>query len=373
MSLVKRINASKSVRVRIAVAALLLTITAGGALGVVDHKTVTIDVDGQRMTVATMRTSVGDILGDQGLTPSAGDVVSPGPSSGIGDGATITFHRLKTVTLTVDGTSRQITTTAVTVEQALAQQNLGGPTVDVEASRTAPLPVEGAAVSVILPKPVRLVDAKKVSRPTIAAKTVGDLLVDLGAPLAGDDVVVPAADTPVTANMTVDVTRIRTAQVTATEPVTAPDKETPDPTLIRDKRQVTSPGKPGAQEVTYSVTTVDGKETERVKLGATQITAPVAAQVRVGTKPGAPFVPFGSVWDRLVQCESTGNWAINTGNGFFGGVQFDQNTWDRWGGQEYAPRADLATREEQIAIAEKTLAAQGWGAWPSCSSKLGLR
>ena len=60
--------------------------------------------------------------------------------------------------------------------------------------------------------------------------------------------------------------------------------------------------------------------------------------------------------------------AINTGNGFYGGVQFDQNTWDRWGGQEYAPRADLATREEQIAIAEKTLAAQGWGAWPACSA-----
>ena len=81
----------------------------------------------------------------------------------------------------------------------------------------------------------------------------------------------------------------------------------------------------------------------------------------------------GAVWDDVAQCESGGNWSINTGNGFYGGVQFDQNTWERWGGLEYAPRADLATREEQIAIAKKTQAVQGWGAWPSCSSKLGLR
>jgi uncharacterized protein YabE (DUF348 family) len=360
-------------RVRIAIAALLATIVAGGILGVVRHKTVTIDVDGKIMTVATMRSSVEDVLADQGLHPASGDLVKPAASSGLGDGETITFHRLKTVVLNVDGTPREIKTNAVTVEQALAQQNLGGPTVDVEASRTAPLPVDGAAVSVILPKPVTVVDAKKVSKPVVAAKTVGDLLADLGAPLSGDDIVTPAADTPVSADMKIAVTRIRTEQVTATEPLTAPDKETPDPTLVKDKREVTTPGKPGSQEVTYSVTTVDGKETKRVKLEAKELTQPVAAEVKVGTKPGAPFVPFGSVWDRLVQCESTGNWAINTGNGFYGGVQFDQNTWDRWGGQEYAPRADLATREEQIAIAEKTLAAQGWGAWPACSSKLGLR
>ncbi|SKY48526.1 resuscitation-promoting factor RpfB [Mycobacteroides abscessus subsp. abscessus] len=132
-------------------------------------------------------------------------------------------------------------------------------------------------------------------------------------------------------------------------------------------------GKPGRANVTYNVTIVNGKVVKRDKLSADQLAAPIAATVKIGTKEGAPDVPSGSVWDRLAQCESTGNWAINNGNGFFGGIQFDQNTWDRWGGQEYAPRADLATREEQIAVASKTQAAQGWGAWPACSSSLGLR
>lgn len=78
-----------------------------------------------------------------------------------------------------------------------------------------------------------------------------------------------------------------------------------------------------------------------------------------------------STWDALAKCESGGNWAINTGNGFYGGVQFSASTWRAYGGAEYAPRADLATREQQIAIAERTLAGQGWGAWPTCSKKVG--
>jgi nucleoid-associated protein YgaU len=77
-------------------------------------------------------------------------------------------------------------------------------------------------------------------------------------------------------------------------------------------------------------------------------------------------------WDRLAQCESSGNWSINTGNGYYGGVQFSDQTWDGFGGERYAARADLATRAQQIDIAERVLDVQGWGAWPACSAKLGL-
>jgi len=77
-----------------------------------------------------------------------------------------------------------------------------------------------------------------------------------------------------------------------------------------------------------------------------------------------------STWDRVAQCESSGNWAINTGNGYFGGLQFSQSTWNEFGGGAYAPRADLATKSQQIAIAEKTLAGQGWGAW-TCAAIVG--
>ncbi|MFI6870390.1 transglycosylase family protein [Nocardia sp. NPDC050406] len=79
-----------------------------------------------------------------------------------------------------------------------------------------------------------------------------------------------------------------------------------------------------------------------------------------------------SDWDRLAQCEAGGNWGINTGNGYQGGLQFSPSTWTAHGGGEFAPTANQATREEQIVIAEKVLATQGWGAWPSCSSSLGL-
>lgn len=87
-----------------------------------------------------------------------------------------------------------------------------------------------------------------------------------------------------------------------------------------------------------------------------------------GTASAAP----DSDWDRLAQCEAGGNWGINTGNGYHGGLQFSPTTWTAHGGGEFASTANQATREQQIVVAERVLAAQGWGAWPSCSSQLGL-
>ena len=79
-----------------------------------------------------------------------------------------------------------------------------------------------------------------------------------------------------------------------------------------------------------------------------------------------------ATWDALAQCESSGNWSINTGNGYYGGLQFSPATWSGFGGGEYAARAHQATRAEQIAVAERVLDVQGWGAWPACSRRLGL-
>lgn len=79
-----------------------------------------------------------------------------------------------------------------------------------------------------------------------------------------------------------------------------------------------------------------------------------------------------SVWDRVAKCESGGNWKINTGNGFYGGLQFSASTWRAFGGGKYASTANKASKAEQIAIARRTLAAQGPGAWPVCSQKAGL-
>ncbi|KUG51993.1 hypothetical protein AVL62_08680 [Serinicoccus chungangensis] len=87
---------------------------------------------------------------------------------------------------------------------------------------------------------------------------------------------------------------------------------------------------------------------------------------------GSAQAASGETWDAVAQCESGGNWSINTGNGYYGGLQFVQSTWEGFGGTEYAPRADLATRAQQIAIAENVLAVQGPGAWPVCSVEAGL-
>ncbi|TVL90680.1 transglycosylase family protein [Streptomyces sp. SAJ15] len=80
----------------------------------------------------------------------------------------------------------------------------------------------------------------------------------------------------------------------------------------------------------------------------------------------------GWPWSCVAECESSGDWHINTGNGFYGGLQFTQSTWEEHGGRAYAPRADLAPRERQIEIAERVLTTQGWRAWPVCSRRYGL-
>jgi hypothetical protein len=100
--------------------------------------------------------------------------------------------------------------------------------------------------------------------------------------------------------------------------------------------------------------------------------APAAPTVAPPSGPSAPPAPDAPThdWDAVAQCESGGNWSINTGNGFYGGLQFTSSTWLAFGGGVYATRADLAARAQQIAIAEKVLAAQGPGAWPTCGRSL---
>jgi hypothetical protein len=78
-------------------------------------------------------------------------------------------------------------------------------------------------------------------------------------------------------------------------------------------------------------------------------------------------------WGCVAECESSGRWNANTGNGFYGGLQFRRPTWEKFGGLAYAPRADLATRQEQITVAEEVVATQGWEAWPACSKRYALR
>ena len=110
--------------------------------------------------------------------------------------------------------------------------------------------------------------------------------------------------------------------------------------------------------------TTTGRSLARLAVvGAVAAGAPL---VLAGTATAAPE----SAWDKLAQCESGGNWNINTGNGYHGGLQFSQSTWRAHGGTGSASKA---SKSQQIAVAEKVLKSQGWKAWPACSKKLGYR
>ena len=100
--------------------------------------------------------------------------------------------------------------------------------------------------------------------------------------------------------------------------------------------------------------------------------AATALAFGIGVAGVAPAEAATTVWDKLAQCESGGNWKINTGNGYYGGVQFSARTWKAYGGASYASRANLATKAEQIAIARRVLAGQGPRAWPVCGRRAGL-
>jgi LysM repeat protein len=97
------------------------------------------------------------------------------------------------------------------------------------------------------------------------------------------------------------------------------------------------------------------------------VVSPAAYQPKASSysAPSAPVAGDGSVWDKIAACESGGNWSINTGNGYYGGLQFTQGTWAGAGGTAYAPRADLATRDQQIAVASRL----SMGNWPVCGSR----
>lgn len=375
MSSLARLNSTRSTTLYLVVAALLATLIVGGATAVARHKTVTIDVDGEMISLSTMSTDVDGALEAAGYEPGDKDLVAPAPGSDIADGETVVLRRARELTVTIDGEPEKIWTTALTVDDALQQMDLAED-VHVSASRGERLPLEGTELEVALPKQVTVVDGAAPAAPmTLAAPTVGEFLEEAGMPLIEADTVTPGPDETVTDGTEIVVTRNRTEMRTETTDVEPPAERIEDPTMNMSRTVVENPGSPGVSDITWAVNLVNGEEVGREKVDEVVEVPAQPKVVRVGAKPGTevPPVENGAIWDALAQCEATGNWAINTGNGYYGGVQFDQNTWERQGGLKYAPRADLATREEQIAIASVTQKSQGWGAWPSCTSRLGLR
>ncbi|MFF7313580.1 transglycosylase family protein [Streptomyces sp. NPDC008137] len=118
-------------------------------------------------------------------------------------------------------------------------------------------------------------------------------------------------------------------------------------------------------------TTRDNARKNPVRTTAVLAGAALLAPLGLLAATGNAAAADSGVWDRIAQCESGGNWHINTGNGYYGGLQFAPSTWSAYGGTAYAATADRASKSQQIAVATKVQRAQGWGAWPTCSARAG--
>ncbi|EID16212.1 resuscitation-promoting factor [Mycolicibacterium phlei] len=375
MTAFAKIHESRSPLLRLLVGATLLALIVAGGYAVSAHKTVTLTVDGTTVTVATMKSRVIDIVSENGFAVGERDDLFPAADQTVGQDGTIVLRRSRPLQVSLDGQdSREVWTTASTVDEALQQLQMAD-TAPAAASRGTRVPLSGMSLPVVSAKTVHINDAGVERTVTLAAPNVAGLLEAAGAPLAQRDEVVPAASAPVTEGMQITVTRNRIEKVTERVPLPAPMTRVEDPTLNQSRQIVEDPGTPGTQDVVFAIAKLNGVETGKLPVANVVVTPARPGVLRIGTKPGTevPPVTNGHIWDALARCEAGGNWAINTGNGYYGGVQFDQNTWERNGGLRYAPRADLATREEQIAIAEVTRARQGWGAWPTCSGRIGAR
>jgi hypothetical protein len=145
-----------------------------------------------------------------------------------------------------------------------------------------------------------------------------------------------------------------------------------DSTMYTDQVKVTKAGVNGSEDVTYDDKYINGKLGHRVVVARHLLSTAKSRYETVGTKhrPAPTYSSSGLNWDGVANCESGGNWHDNTGNGYYGGLQFSYSTWLSNGGGAYASRADLATKAEQIAIATKLYRSRGSSPWPVCGRYL---
>ena len=328
-------------------------------------RTVTLSVDGHESQVRTFGDNVGDVLAAKGITPDEHDSVVPSVDSPINDGSRIAVRLGRPLELSIDGDKkRTLWTTATTVSGALDQLGLRAGNVALSVSRGADIDRSGMALEMTTPKLVSLkVGNDTVERRNIPAQTVGELLQKVGAGVDRNDVVRPSRSAELTDRTKIVVTKIgvRTKHVPR-ESIPAPVTEQKDGSMMAGDTETVRGGRDGMRDVTYRVKFRNGEVVKRQVLKQTVLRQPVAEIVKVGTKT----VDTG-VWDAIAACESGGNWAANTGNGYYGGLQFNLGTWAAYGG---SGRPDQNSREQQIAVAERVRdASGGYGAWPVCGSR----
>lgn len=373
-------NSSRTPAVKRVVASTVAgaAIVGSATAAVAAQKDITVDVNGEAKTISTFSGDVDKALQAAGVEVTDADLVYPAPGQKLANGDTLTVRTAKPVAVVVDGVAQELTSTAATVGDLLDEAGMAA-NAATDIDRDQPV-TEGLNVDVTTPKIVSINDGGAVTYTSAAAKTVGDLLTERGITFDSNDRLNVPLDAQVTPNMQINLDRVEIVKDREIVDVKAPAKYIDDPEMEEGTEEVREEGVLGEKQVIRHTVLVNGQPEDTFVASAHETREAKPAVIVRGTKKAegntgaaAPAVANGSVWDSIAQCESGGDWSINTGNGYHGGLQFNPGTWAAYGGTAYAPTADQATREQQIAIAEKTQAAQGWGAWPACTAKLGLR
>jgi resuscitation-promoting factor RpfB len=375
-ALVEAVSTWKRKFLKATVLALLVTITGGGATAIAMDKSITVDVDGQEKTVRTFDSTVGDVLAGEGIAIGEHDALSPSPNAKVGDGGKITLDRGRLVKATVDGEQKEGWVHSVNVGEALDQLGINDDGAWVSDDRGKDVPLSGMALQVKSLKTVTLYDGGNAPRQLkTTALTVGEMMQAEKLALGAEDAVEGGADLKIANGAEIHISRTGVSVINVAEPIAPPVEEVLDDEMKKGETKVEQEGVAGEAMKSYRVTLKNGQEVGREEIGSQVTKAPVAKKIRKGTKAAPnPVISDGSDWDRLAGCEAGGNWGINNGNGYYGGLQFSASTWTANGGGEYAPMAHQATREQQIAIATKVRDAAGgkYTAWPGCRAKLGL-
>jgi len=369
---------------RIALVALVAAVVAALVATTVGYaamsKTVTLSVDGEAEQVSTMGGTVGDVLEAEGVDVGKRDVVAPGLDAKVDEGTRIAVRYARELQVTVDGEERSYWVTATDVASALDQLGIRAAGAELSVSRGAEISRKGLEMEVVTPKKIKLKEgARKARKVSVPALTVADAIDELGLKVDEDDEVKPRRKASLEDGDKVVVTKVRLAKKRVTEAIDFSTVEKNDSSMLEGNTKVVRSGEAGKRAVVYKLRFENGDLVQRKAVRSKVVSKPENAIVRVGTKEPAPtpapapatnFASGSTVWDQLAQCESGGNWAINTGNGYYGGLQFNLDTWRAYGGSGY-PHEN--SREQQIAIAEKVRNARGgYGAWPHCSQQLGL-
>jgi uncharacterized protein YabE (DUF348 family) len=351
--------------------ALVLVGLVGGTLAFfLAQKAVTVTVDGQARTVGTYADTVGELLEEEGLEPAAHDVVLPAAHQSIDDGDTVVLNRARPLELTVDGVSREVYVTALSVDEALRQLGYRADGLVLSASRSERLPLDGMELVITTPKDITLVADGQERVISTTAATAGDLLAEQGIALSETDRTSLFLEQALLDQMRLQVFRVQVSEVPVVSEIPFERIETPDPDAFEGDETVTSPGVAGEQVTTYRVTVTDGVQTGKEELRSEVTREPVAEQVTVGTKarPANSPTADGLNWAALAACESGGRPnAVSSSGTYRGMYQFSQATWNSVGGSG-DPAA--ASADEQTYRAQLLYQRSGAGQWPHCGPRL---